>query len=75
MSSFKSIVCCIIMFVQKNIQGKSVPTSRYRKLLTPFLAIVCVLAIFFVGRALLVYAQAALGFLSANTVQVVSQNF
>ena len=63
------------MFVQKNIQGKPVASAWYRKLLTPILAIICVLAIFFVGRALLVYAQAALGFLSANTVQVVSKNF
>lgn len=63
------------MFVQKNIQGKEIPKSWYRKLLTPLLAILCVLAIFFVGRALLVYAQAALGFLSANTVEVVSKNF
>lgn len=63
------------MFVQKNIQGKDMIEPWYRKLLTPVLAILCVLAIFFVGRALLVYAQAALGFLSANTVQVVSKNF
>lgn len=63
------------MFVQKNIQGKTTSSPWYRKLLTPILAILCVLAIFFVGRALLVYAQATLGFLSENTVQVVSQNF
>lgn len=63
------------MFVQKNIQGKSISVPWYRKLLTPILAIICVLAIFFVGRTLLVYAQAALGFLSANTVEVVSKNF